>query len=77
MTPPLPKREIAQERPGVVGAFTGALHGRPAVRQKWLDGISSSSLGDPRGATDRALIERLSRHAARSRRTSSPARSRG
>ena len=40
----------------VVGAFTGALHGRRAIRQKWLDGISSSSLGDPSSSDDRTAL---------------------
>ncbi|MDX1946672.1 MAG: ADP-ribosylglycohydrolase family protein [Pirellulaceae bacterium] len=48
----------------VVGAFTGALHGRRAIRHKWLDGISSKSLGDDSGSPDRVLIERLARRAA-------------
>jgi ADP-ribosylglycohydrolase len=48
----------------VIGAMLGALHGRRAIRQKWLDGITSHSLGDPRGARDRAAIERLARQAA-------------
>lgn len=48
----------------VIGAFLGALHGRRAVRQKWVDGITSFSLGDPRAARDRAAIERLARQAA-------------
>lgn len=47
----------------VIGAFLGALHGRRAVRQKWVDGISSFSLGDPRAASDRAATERLARQA--------------
>lgn len=48
----------------VIGALLGALHGRRAIRQKWIDGVSSCSLGDGRGATDRAVIERLARQAA-------------
>lgn len=48
----------------VIGAMTGALHGRRVIRQKWLDGITSYSLGDARGASDRAVIARLARHAA-------------
>jgi ADP-ribosylglycohydrolase len=48
----------------VIGALLGALHGRRAIRQKWLDGITSHSLGDVRGASDCAAIERLARQAA-------------
>jgi ADP-ribosylglycohydrolase len=48
----------------VIGALLGALHGRRTIRQKWLDGITSHSMGDPRGASDRAAIERLARQAA-------------
>jgi ADP-ribosylglycohydrolase len=49
----------------VVAAFCGALHGRRAIRQKWIDGISSSSLKGP-SESDRAIVERLT-HEARAR----------
>ena len=45
----------------VVGAFTGALHGRRAIRQRWLAGISSSSITP--NATDRETILRLTQSA--------------
>lgn len=51
----------------IVGALLGALHGRRRVRQKWVDGIRSRSLG-VEGLShldDREVVERLARTAAR------------
>lgn len=50
----------------VVGAFTGALHGRRVIRRRWLNGISSHSLWLGKGdASDLAALERLTREARR------------
>jgi ADP-ribosylglycohydrolase len=50
----------------IVGAFTGALHGRRAIRRRWIDGISSASLRPAisERQEDRDLIERLAQQAA-------------
>ena len=50
----------------IVGAFAGALHGRRAIRRRWIEGISSASLAAPGGPRedDRSFIERLARQAA-------------
>ncbi|MDB5387452.1 MAG: ADP-ribosylation/Crystallin [Planctomycetaceae bacterium] len=51
----------------IAGAIVGALHGRKRVRQKWIDGIRSRSLGIEglEHLDDREVVERVARHAAR------------
>jgi hypothetical protein len=48
----------------IVGAIAGALHGRRAIRRRWLDGITSTHLGEPgRAENDRSVIDRLTAQA--------------
>jgi hypothetical protein len=51
----------------IVGAIVGALHGRDRIRQKWIDGIRSKSLGVEGLALldDREVVERMANQAAR------------
>lgn len=51
----------------IIGALLGALHGRDAIRQRWINGIRSSSLAAPGGLSgdDRTLIRQLATDAAR------------
>ena len=50
----------------IVDAFVGALHGRNAIRRRWVEGISSASLAAPGELRedDRSRIERLAQQAA-------------
>lgn len=48
----------------IVGAFLGALHGRAAIRDRWLIGIRSTSLRAANREFDRMVIEELFRAAA-------------
>ena len=50
----------------IVGAIVGALHGRTAIRKRWVTGIRSRSLSVDGGlfAEDRNLIEQLATEAA-------------
>ncbi len=50
----------------IVGAMLGALHGRRAIRSKWIDGIDSRVLNIPGqgGACDRDLVISLANRAA-------------
>jgi hypothetical protein len=47
----------------VVGAVLGALHGERGIRRRWIDGITSSSVGVKPDLDDRALIHRLTAEA--------------
>jgi ADP-ribosylglycohydrolase len=51
----------------IVGAILGALHGKHAIRRKWIDGIGSSVLHIPghHGVADRDLIISLAGQAQR------------
>lgn len=50
----------------ITGAMLGALHGQRAVRQRWIDGIRSSSLAvcGSFAGNDRTIIRQLARDAA-------------
>ena len=49
----------------IVGAILGALHGRAVIPERWIEGITSSSIAgsDNPENTDRKVIERMAAEA--------------